>query len=396
LSCGATKWSQLGKQDKGAIDMGNFSLLAKLGLDSSSFESGAKRAESLSRKFGKEMTGALATAFSVEKVVEFGLEAVSAAGKLSDLSERTGVSAQFLQEMKFAAEQTGASLEDVTASVEKLNVARSQALAGSEAKMDAFKLLGISAEDLKTLKSDDLFTKIGETIKNAPNPQNLLAPFREIAGKGAGALIPAMIEGLQETAQKARELGLVMNDNVVASLDDAADRIDTLKAGFTVLVGAIISEGGGQLFKFFEALGSAAQTFFTMVFNPKTNTDNNPFSRLKFLIEQSREAFKASIDEQNQASVEKADQKQKRAEQRKTFNPAGLEIEDATVTTDQKLAKVASNTSLGQNADSFAKIGLFGGFQSSQDRMIKELQTQANYLKYIQRASEKTADAVGQ
>ena len=376
--------------------MGNFSLLAKLGLDSSSFESGAKRAESLSRKFGKEMTGALATAFSVEKVVEFGLEAVSAAGKLSDLSERTGVSAKFLQEMKFAAEQTGASLEDVTASVEKLSVARAQALAGSETKMDAFKLLGISAEDLKTLKSEDLFTKIGETIRNAPNPQNLLAPFREIAGKGAGALIPAMIEGLQETAQKARELGLVMNDNVVASLDDAADRIDTLKAGFTVLVGAIISEGGGQLFKFFEALGSAAQTFFTMVFNPKTNTDNNPFSRLKFLIEQSREAFKASIDEQNQASVEKADQKQKRAEQRKTFDPAGLEIEDATATTDKKLAKVAGNTSIGQNADSFAKIGLFGGFQSSQDRMIKELQTQANYLKYIQRASEKTADAVGQ
>jgi len=376
--------------------MGNFSLLAKLGLDSSSFESGAKRAESLSRKFGKEMTGALATAFSVEKVVEFGLEAVSAAGKLSDLSERTGVSAKFLQEMKFAAEQTGASLEDVTASVEKLSVARAQALAGSETKMDAFKLLGISAEDLKTLKSEDLFIKIGETIRNAPNPQNLLAPFREIAGKGAGALIPAMIEGLQETAQKARELGLVMNDNVVASLDDAADRIDTLKAGFTVLVGTIISEAGGPLFKFLEALGSAFQTFFTMVFNPKDNPDTNPFSRLKFLLQQVQEAFKASIDEQNQADIEKKEQKQKRAEQRKTFNPAGLEIEDATATTDEKLAKVAGNTPLGQNADSFAKIGLFGGFQGSQDRMIKELQTQANYLKYIQRAAEKTADAVNQ
>jgi hypothetical protein len=376
--------------------MGNFSLLAKLGLDSSSFESGAKRAESLSRKFGKEMTGALATAFSVEKLVEFGLEAVSAAGKLSDLSERTGVSAGFLQEMKFAAEQTGASLEDVTASVEKLNVARAQALAGSETKINAFKLLGISAEDLKALKSEDLLTKIGETIKNAPNPQNLLAPFREIAGKGAGALIPAMIEGLQETAQKARELGLVMNDNVVASLDDAADRIDTLKAGFTALVGTIISEVGNPLFKFLEALGSSFQTFFTMVFNPKTNTDTNPFSRLKFLLDQTQEAFKASIDEQNQAEVEKKDQKQKRAEQRKIFNPSGLEIEDATASTDGKLAKVAGNTPLSQNADSFAKIGLFGGFQSSQDRMIKELQTQANYLKYIQRASEKTADAVGQ
>jgi len=376
--------------------MGNFSLLAKLGLDSSSFESGAKRAESLSRKFGKEMTGALATAFSVEKVVEFGLEAVSAAGKLSDLSERTGVSAKFLQEMKFAAEQTGASLEDVTASVEKLSVARAQALAGSDTKMDAFKLLGISAEDLKTLKSEDLFIKIGETIRNAPNPQNLLAPFREIAGKGAGALIPAMIEGLQETAQKARELGLVMNDNVVASLDDAADRIDTLKAGFTVLVGTIISEAGGPLFKFLEALGAAFQTFFTMVFNPKDNPDTNPFSRLKFLLQQVQEAFKASIDEQNQADIEKKEQKQKRAEQRKTFNPAGLEIEDATATTDEKLAKVAGNTPLGQNADSFAKIGLFGGFQGSQDRMIKELQTQANYLKYIQRAAEKTADAVNQ
>ena len=377
--------------------MGNFSLLAKLGLDSSSFESGAKRAESISRKFGKEMTGALATAFSVEKVVQFGLEAVSAAGKLSDLSDRVGVSAGFLQEMQFAAEQTGASLEDVTASIEKLSVARAQALAGSETKMNAFKLLGISVDDLKTLRSEDLFTKIGDTIKNAPNPQNLLAPFREIAGKGAGALIPAMIEGLQDTAQKARELGLVMNDNVVASLDDAADRIDTLKAGFTVLIGTIISEAGGPLFKFFEAVGSAAQTFFSMVFDPKANTDKDPFTRLKFLINQTTEAFKASIDEQNQASVDKKQQSQKRAERRRTFDAAGLEIEDTTKTTaDEKLAKFSNNTALSQGADSFAKIGLFGGFQSTQDRMIKELQTQANYLKYIQKASEKTADAVGQ
>jgi len=377
--------------------MGNFSLLAKLGLDSSSFESGAKRAESISRKFGKEMTGALATAFSIDKVVEFGLAAVSAAGKLSDLSDRVGVSAGFLQEMQFAAEQTGASLEDVTASVEKLSVARAQALAGSETKMDAFKLLGISADDLKTLRSEDLFTKIGDTIKNAPNPQNLLAPFREIAGKGAGALIPAMIEGLQDTAQKARELGLVMDDSVVASLDEANDRIDTMKTRFTALLGTFISEFADPMFKFLEALGSSIQTFWTMVFNPKMNTDANPFSRLKFLIEQSTQAFKASIDEQNQAAVDKKEQSQKRSERRRTFDAAGLEIEDPTkTTTDEKLAKVANNTALSQGVDSFAKIGLFGGFQSTQDRMIKELQTQANYLKYIQRASEKTADAVGQ
>ena len=377
--------------------MGNFSLLAKLGLDSSSFETGAKRAESISRKFGKEMTGALATAFSIDKVVEFGLAAVSAAGKLSDLSDRVGVSAAFLQEMQFAAEQTGASLEDVTASIEKLSVARAQALAGSETKMNAFKLLGITADDLKTLRSEDLFTKIGDAIKNAPNPQNLLAPFREIAGKGAGALIPAMIEGLQDAAQKARELGIVMDDNVVASLDDAADRVDTLKAGFTSLLGTVLSWTLEPLFKRFEALGSAAQTFFSMVFDPKANTDKNPFTRLKFLINQTTEAFKASVDEQNQAAVDKKQQSQKRAERRRTFDAAGLEIEDTTkTTTDEKLAKVANNTALSQGADSFAKIGLFGGFQSTQDKMIKELQTQANYLKYIQKASEKTADAVGQ
>ena len=62
----------------------------------------------------------------------------------------------------------------------------------------------------------------------------------------------------------------------------------------------------------------------------------------------------------------------------------------------EKLAKIKAGQSISQGADSFAKIGLFGGFQSTQDRMIKELQTQANYLKYIQKASEKTADAVGQ
>ena len=116
--------------------MAIFSLIAKLGLDGTAFETGLKKSQSMAKGVGREISGALAGMFAVNKLVEFGSKAIETAGKLHDLSTRLGVSVEFLQEMQYAAEQSGGSLEDVAGAVEKISIARMKALAGDQATID--------------------------------------------------------------------------------------------------------------------------------------------------------------------------------------------------------------------------------------------------------------------
>ena len=103
--------------------MGVLSMLFRIGADTSEFEIGAKRVQSLGEKMAKKFKGELAAGaaalFAADRYIEFGRRAIETAGRLSDLSKELGVSAQFLQEMGFAAEMSGASLDDVKSGLQK-------------------------------------------------------------------------------------------------------------------------------------------------------------------------------------------------------------------------------------------------------------------------------------
>ena len=141
--------------------MAIFSLIAKLGLDGTAFETGLKKSQSMAKGIGREISGALAGMFAVNKLVEFGSKAIETAGKLNDLSTRLGVSVEFLQEMQYAAEQSGGSLEDVAGAVEKISIARMKALAGDQATINNFEAMGVSMQQIKELGGEGLFKALG-------------------------------------------------------------------------------------------------------------------------------------------------------------------------------------------------------------------------------------------
>ena len=367
-----------------------FSLLVRLGLDGSQFESGMKRAQSSGGAFAKtfknEVGGTLATMFAVDKVAEYGKAAIDLAGKLTDLSAKLGVSAEFLQEMSYAAELSGASLDDVSGAMEKLAIARSKALSGDAGMVEAFQKLGVSASDLKSMRVEDIFTKIGSAFENGINPQPLLGALREVAGKGATSLVPAMADGLGQAAENARQLGLVMSNDVVASLDDVGDRFAVMKKTLTTGLGTLIADYLVPFMNFWERIGAAAQAFINIVSDPKANTDRNPITRLKFLFSQTAQAYTAAGDEQKQAAANQAADRERRAALRGklNFDEAGGSGAKAA----RKEAIASGGLSLGQASDPLAKIGVFTQFGAQQDKVISQLQEQVRQLSYIARNTE--------
>lgn len=365
--------------------MAIFSLLAKLGLDGTSFETNLKKSQSLAKSVGREISGTLAGIFAVDKLAQYGMEAINTAGKLQDLSTQLGVSAKFLQEMKFAAEIGGSSLEEVSGALQKITVARGKALGGDQGLLDAFARFGVTAQEIKSAKIEDIFLKIGKAFEGDANPQNLLAPFRELAGRGAGSLIPSMADGLSDAADQAQRLGMVMSDEVIATLDEANDRVEIMNKTMTAGMGSLVANFIQPVFRHLEALGSSLQTEAVMIYNTfkgeriagKSVTDN-----LKHVFSQMAQSYTASLDEQNQELQNRQEARQKRAATRRNIEMTAE---------GEKFKTVAVSAATG---DQLARTGGFTAFQTNMDRYFGSVKTQAQDIRDIARNTDRTAKAV--
>lgn len=357
--------------------MAIFSLLAKLGLDGTAFESGLKRSQSVAKGVGREISTTLGSIFAVDKLSEYGMKAIETAGRLQDLSTQLGVSAEFLQQMKFAAEMGGSSLDDVSSSLEKITIARQKALSGDAGIVKAFEQLGVSASDLRSAKLEDIFMTIGRAFEGDANPQKLIGPLREIAGKSAGALIPAMAEGLSSAADQAARLGLIMSDSVVSTLDEANDRVDvmnkTLESGMGSAIANIIEPAFRQL----DALGAGIQGFFGAMLDPgRAGFDPTHW------FQQFAQSRRSALDEIDAETEARAQARTKRAE---------IRAKTAFETEPSKFKTVAVSAA---SSDALARTGGFTGYQSNLDKYFGAVRSQADDLKDIARNTKRTADAV--
>lgn len=362
------------------LTMAIFSLLAKLGLDGSAFETGMKKSQSLAKSVGKEISGTVGSMFAADKIVEFGARAIETAGKLNDLSTRLGVSVEFLQETQFAAEQTGASLDDVTSAVEKLSIARQKALAGDKATIDTFEKIGLSMQQVKDLQSGEgLFKTIGKIAESGVDPQKLIGPLRELAGRGAGVLIPAMSEGLEQAAEQARKLGLVMSTEVVTALDEFNDRVDVMKKGLESGIGTMTAKLGAPLLRELDALGAGIQGFFGAMFDP-----GRAGFQIDHWFQQFSQSRRTALDEMDAEAEEKRINRQKREEMRRKSMAEQQE---------QPFKMVAVSAA---SSDALARTGGFTAFQSNMDRYFGAVKTQAQDIRDISRNTQRTAEAVSE
>jgi hypothetical protein len=233
-----------------------FNIKALIGADGSGFfremarvEASAKglggKVKSATSEFGGGLLGgfggAMGAAAAGAAVAAFAVKTAEYGGRINDLSARLGVSTDALQEFDYAMTLNGATLEDATAAMQKLGAARQEALEQGNEKMDAFKALGISAEQLKTMRLEDLFKTVGRSVRDAADVQTVMADAMQLMGKGSGNVLAAMRADLDAAADSARRLGLIIGGDVIAALDELGDRSSTFgKSLMADLAGPLI------------------------------------------------------------------------------------------------------------------------------------------------------------
>jgi len=233
------------------------SLWVDLGLNSAKFQEGmAKATKAMSdfeksvkpivrgfNKFGKQMEGmgesmsknltlpligaGVAIGAAVTKMATFGSE-------INDMAVRTGFSRESLQELKFAADQTGVSMESIEGSTRRLTKSMGEAASGQGNSAKLFEQLGVSIKnaDGSLRPANEVFADTLGQLGKIPDEATRNVIAMDLLGKSAGDLTPLIKEGkegLNRFAKEARDAGLVMSEEAVIAADEFGDKMDKLR-----------------------------------------------------------------------------------------------------------------------------------------------------------------------
>lgn len=162
---------------------------------------------------------------------------ISFADGLAEMNDQTDITATRLQELAYAAAQNGGDLEGVVSAVGKLQKGLSE-------NNGIFSRLGLDAEKLKSMGTDEAVTQVATAISNLKDPADRTAAAMAAFGKSGADLLPTL-KNLSSATEDFRARGLGIDEDAIAAGARLQDQLDTLKATYEALlnqVGAVIAE----------------------------------------------------------------------------------------------------------------------------------------------------------
>lgn len=192
----------------------------------------AQAADKVSEAAGKvaDKTRALsgAAAGALGAIGGLALKTAASADELNTMAKQTGFSVEELQKFQYASDLVDVSMSDITGAASKLKKA-----IGSDSKELA--ALGVETKNADGSMRDisDVFYDTLAALGNINNETERDSKAMEIFGRSADSLAGIVDDGgksLKELGQEAEDMGLIMSQDTVDSLNQVNDKIDRLKA----------------------------------------------------------------------------------------------------------------------------------------------------------------------
>jgi hypothetical protein len=195
--------------------------------------------------------GLLAGAFAVTSITRAAGEALKFASDLNDLSAKTGISTKALQEFKFAGDQVGVTLDDVSGAILQM---QKHLVGGDKSVLGALKTIGVSFKDLQGLAPEEQFKRIAEGLSKIEDPALRNKTAFDIMGKAAANVLPLIATDLKKTADEAERLGIVLDQETINQLDNLGDTWAKVKLAGEALVAKALVPMAPALIKVLEAI----------------------------------------------------------------------------------------------------------------------------------------------
>ena len=200
-----------------------------------------QRAQARSKGFGATMSraaGAATKAFTGlvalggAALIKFGGDLLKTGDQLDKMNRRTGLTVERIQELDFAAQQSGTSLETVEKALLRSARVTSDAANGLATAERTLEALGLTVEEVEATHPDQLFNKFADAISGVEDPTKRAALAQELFGRSGAELLPLLEAGsggLEKLAKEARDTGNIMSEDAARAAAEFNDELNILK-----------------------------------------------------------------------------------------------------------------------------------------------------------------------
>jgi hypothetical protein len=193
-----------------------------LKLDDDALQAGLKAAQRKLRNFGAELQAVgksfMAIGATVAAPLVYATKVFSDAGDaISKMSDRTKLSAEALSTLRLVARGAGQDFSTIEKAATMIRKNMTDAADGVITGAEAFDALGIAADDLLNLNTDQRFGAIADAIKGIEEPSKRADAALRFFGKKVGPGILTVIENMDTLQEKADRLGLIITTDQAKS-----------------------------------------------------------------------------------------------------------------------------------------------------------------------------------
>lgn len=235
-----------------------------LGADTAALETDLKRAKSTFGNFAADMLKnwkGLAAAISGGAVGLAIKGVIDQADKLNKLSQSIGIPVEQLSALKYAAELSDVSIEQLSTSLGKLGKNLTEAAAKPTSEVaNAFRALGVATTDSngKLRSQESVLLDIAQKFSGLKDGAGKTAVAMAIFGRAGADMIPFLNQGrdgIKEITDRAHELGIVISGETAAKAEQFNDTMKDVGAVFK----GVITQAAAQILPTFQNL---AKIFF--------------------------------------------------------------------------------------------------------------------------------------
>lgn len=162
------------------------------------------------------------------------------ADAIDEMSQRTGLSIKTIQEMKYAAGQTGGSIEGLEVASKRMAVSVDAFRQGGKEATETYDRLGLTLGDLEGLSLDDTMYRIGQAVSMIEDPIERTKLAVAIFGKSGTDMIPLFAD-FERLRKEANDTGAVLDDLSIQKGGKLADSMKKLEDSFGGLANALAS-----------------------------------------------------------------------------------------------------------------------------------------------------------
>lgn len=194
--------------------------------------------------------GAAAAVAGVKKLID-------KMDEIEDNAPKLGVTFAYFQKMQFAAERTGTSFSAVTARFTRIKKLAGDFAAGDKTATDAFRMIGMSVQDLADKSPEKIFDEITKRLNAIEDPLLRDAAASQFLGKNFTELNNFLKDHI-ELGKELENRGAIITDDQIMAASQFKDSISNIQ--FSLQAWSVNSGFITQLAQIAEGLDAIVST----------------------------------------------------------------------------------------------------------------------------------------